>query len=99
MYHQPPRSGAARRSLRPSLELVERRRRELEASGTQWWPSGFAYRAAAVSLLGCICISAAVGLGMSANTNIISTADPAYAEGIPHAAPVGRKTAAHHVAS
>jgi hypothetical protein len=103
MYHQPPRGGAGRKSLRPSLELVERRRRELEESGTQWWPSGNAYRAAALCVLGSLCISAAVGVGMSADTNFIATADPAYAAGLPHAAPVehkavDRKAASHHVA-
>ena len=79
--------------------MVERRRRELEESGTQWWPSGNAYRAAAACVLACMCVSAAVGIGMTADTSIIATADPAYAAGLPHTTPIARKDATLHAAS
>jgi len=92
MHHQPPRSGPPRDSFRPSLVMVERRRRELEGPGTQWWPSGNAYRAAAACVLTGMFVAAAVGVGMSADTDMISAADAEYADGLPHIAPSGRES-------
>jgi hypothetical protein len=81
MYKRAARAIATRRAMRPSLELVERRRREqLEERGSNWWPSAPWARAAAASILVSIALSGAVGLGLSADAGILAVADPALAQ-------------------
>jgi hypothetical protein len=84
MNPKPPERGPVRKSLRPSLERVEQRRRELiEDTGIRWWHTAPLARAAAASILGFFCVSLAVCVAMTANASIVAIADPAYAMTLP----------------
>jgi len=83
MDHRAPRTTPPRTTLRPSLEMVERRRRELEAPGVAWWPNAIAYRIAAAGVLAIVFVSAAVGVGTTADPTVMSGSDPAFAAALP----------------
>jgi hypothetical protein len=68
MYHLPQRGGPVRKSLRPPLDLVERRRQERLVEGQAWWPSGKVVRVAAASIVAGLCCSAFAGLALAAGT-------------------------------
>jgi len=68
MYHLPQRGGPVRKSLRPPLDLVERRRQERLVEGQAWWPSGKVVGAAAASIVAGLCCSAFAGLALAAGT-------------------------------
>lgn len=68
MHHLPRSGGTVRKSLRPSLDLVERRRQERLVETDAWWPSGKAVRAACASVLGGVCFCALTGLGVAASS-------------------------------
>jgi len=91
MYHLPQRGGPVRKSLRPPLDLVERRRRERLEPAMPWWPRGASVRAAAATLLGGWCLCAFAGLAMAtdgagamiASTTTVALAAPADAATMP----------------
>jgi len=68
MYHVPQRGGPTRKSLRPPLDLVERRRHERLEQGQAWWPSGTAARVVAASIVAGLCSAAFAGLASAAVT-------------------------------
>ena len=66
MHHLPRSGGSVRKSIRPSLDLVERRRQERLVQTDAWWPSGKVVRTACASVLAGIFCSSFAGLAMSA---------------------------------
>jgi len=68
MYHLPQRGGPVRKSIRPPLDLVERRRQERLVEGQAWWPSGKIVRVAAASIVSGLFCSAFAGLALAAGT-------------------------------
>src|SRR5690349_7436495 len=85
MYKQPRRNVAARKPLQPSLDLVERRRREQLQIDAPKWHSAFPFRMAAACILSFFASSVGLGLAMNADAGIFSSADPALAEAAPQA--------------
>jgi hypothetical protein len=80
MQRRPRRASAARRPIRPSLDRVEQRRREiLDDRGTTWWPNGAPTRCAAAFVVAGIVVSLFVGVGIAADAGIRAMASPALA--------------------
>jgi len=86
MHHLPQRGGTVRKSLRPSLELVERRRREQsESPPAPWWPSSLTARTAAACVICGCALTAMTGLASLTNLKDGSTVEPASAATLPAA--------------
>ena len=98
MHHLPQRGGTVRKSLRPSLELVERRRREqFDAPPQAWWPSSVTARAAAACVIGGCALTAMIGLGSLTDLKDGSTVEPASAATLPaaHVSKISRPPLEH----
>lgn len=84
MYNQPRRKCAAQRALQPSLEMIERRRREqLDGSGAPQWHAARTIRAAAAAVVAMFVASVSVGLQLIVDSSVVAAATPAEAAQIP----------------
>lgn len=83
MHKKPRREHVAIRAIRPSLEMVERRRRESIADpGQAWWPSAAPLRAAAAVVIVAASAFVVLGLGASFEPGHVSVVQPAMAAGL-----------------